>query len=153
VPAVDLLDYHGGAAAAAEVADEGHVGRSVGEEHDGRARRRADEAEHGAGAAWLCWCRAWGGPTGCASSCGRGGGGLVGRRWWWPRRAGSCPWRRAPTGRERQATGERSKIWVRWREDDVAGGTHELGRRIGKLLKQIVFWGWKYFYSIPNILI
>jgi hypothetical protein len=47
VPAADLLDYHGGATAAAEVADEGHVGR---------ARRRADEAKHGTVVAWLCWC-------------------------------------------------------------------------------------------------
>jgi hypothetical protein len=50
---------------------------------------------------------------------------------------------------ERRATEERLKIWEGGRGDGMAL-THELRKRIGKLLDQIVFWD-ENIYTPPSI--
>jgi hypothetical protein len=71
------------------------------------------------GAAWLCWCRAWEGPTDLAGGADA-----------------EAPLLQFPKI-EDLGEGKEKMTWC--------GGTHELGRRIGKLLEQNCVLGMKIF--------
>jgi hypothetical protein len=60
----------------------------------------------------------------------------------WERRSAGAGWERRRQQREGMGAADAAEKWKIWgggKKLTWRGGTHELGRRIGKLLEQIVF--------------